>query len=574
MGAEQSTLSGSDGQPSALVVVGPSGVGKGTLIERLMSSSDSFGFSCSHTTRQPRQQEKDGVHYWFTDKATMQTEIDQDQFLEHAHVHDNIYGTSVRAVRDVAAQGKCCILDIDVQGARQVRQRPDLPAIFVFIAPPSVEELEKRLRGRGTESPEQVQQRILHAKQEIASIDERGLYDHVIYNDDVEAAYEQLVEIAARALQGGTGSAPLDSTPEVVSSPKVSQAKVGPPEVGATTVSSDGVPSDRQAEEEVAAEELLDRKPAASPAAPVLDLPSEHHEVKKQAQEEASLESGGIGTHASDIADNIQGDTLTTARNPEGLARWKGKVALVTGASAGIGWAICTRLAFAGVRVVAVARRRERLEELQHTLLEAGISMADFLPIVCDVSKEAEVVALPRIIVKRWPNAGIDILVNNAGLGRNNSDLWDGSTASWVEMVSTNVLGVCMCTREAIQDMSRRNAYGHVINISSMSGHRVPPGSSFYSATKHALRALTEGLRLEARSREAPLRVTSISPGIVETEFHQTSRFGDKDAADKYYGSMKALQADDIAEAVVWALSAGDHMEVNDILVRPTAQRL
>ena len=100
---------------------------------------------------------------------------------------------------------------------------------------------------------------------------------------------------------------------------------------------------------------------------------------------------------------------------------------------------------------MAVARRRERLEELQQVIISRGVSASEFLPVVCDTTKEPEVVALPKIVAKRWPDAGIDILINNAGLSRNNARLFDGDTTSWVEMLSTNVLGVCMCTREVIQ---------------------------------------------------------------------------------------------------------------------------
>eukprot|EP00891_Asterochloris_glomerata_P009316 jgi/Astpho2/9316/fgenesh1_pm.00142_%23_1_t len=254
---------------------------------------------------------------------------------------------------------------------------------------------------------------------------------------------------------------------------------------------------------------------------------------------------------------------------------WQGKCALVTGASAGIGWAVCEVLATAGIRVVAVARRRERLEALQQELISKGVPIQDFLPVVCDITKEAEVVALPRIIVKRWPQAGIDILVNNAGLGRNNAHLFDGKTASWVEMVSTNVLGVCMCAREAVQDMKRRGQWGQVVNISSMSGHRVAnggTGGAFYSATKHAVKALTEGLRQEARANKVPLRVSCISPGMVETEFDYVSNYHDQQIGGKRYEQMKCLEAEDIAQAVVYCLAAPDHVEVNDVLMRPTAQ--
>ncbi|KAK9809154.1 hypothetical protein WJX72_010332 [[Myrmecia] bisecta] len=553
MGAEQSTEAGPQSQgyqatssqdkdvgrpalPSALVICGPSGVGKGTLIQRLQQGSDRFGFSCSHTTRKPRAGEQDNLHYHFTTKEQFEKEIAEGKFLEYAYVHDNIYGTSLKAVQDVAAKGKCCLLDIDVQGARQVR-KSGLRAIFVFIAPPSEEELEHRLRGRGTESEEQINRRLAAAKQEIASIKEPGLYDYVIFNDDLEEATLQLTSVAERALAGKIGNGTDNPTVQPASPAKS--------------------PTQKQA-----------AKP--QPAQP------------QQPSGEASSSGAGAvaavpkAVHTEPVATQTSSaSAVPAATTQEGLARWQGKVALVTGASAGIGWATCELLALSGLRVVAVARRRDRLEALQQTLVAKGVPIADFLPVVCDITKEAEVVALPRIIVKRWPDAGVDVLVNNAGMGRNNAALFDGSTASWVEMISTNVLGVCMCTREAIQDMKRRGTYGHIINVSSLSGHRVAHGASggaFYAATKHALKALTEGLRQEARGHKVDLRVSSISPGMVETEFNVVSSFGNEDVAKKKYEQFKCLEAADIAQAVLWCLASPDHMEVNDILIRPTAQ--
>jgi len=264
--------------------------------------------------------------------------------------------------------------------------------------------------------------------------------------------------------------------------------------------------------------------------------------------------------------------------NP-GMVKWQGKVALVTGASSGIGWAVCETLGRAGLRVVAVARRRDRLEELQQHMLSPAVGAApvDFLPVVCDITKEPEVAALPRIVAKRWPNAGIDVLVNNAGLARNNASLFDGATSSWLEMLSTNVLGNCMCTREVLQDMQKRSSWGHIINLVGLSGHRIPDapaGGTFFSATKFAVKALTEGLRQEARSRGLPLRVSGISPGLVETEFFAVRAFGDTSQAQQVTSSMKCLQPSDVADAVLWCLSAPDHMEVNDIIIRPTQQMI
>ncbi|KAJ0737794.1 putative guanylate kinase [Helianthus annuus] len=181
-----------------LVISGPSGVGKGTLINMLMKEFPSmFGFSVSHTTRAPREKEQNGVHYHFSERNVMEEDIRNGKFLEHAAVHGNLYGTSIEAVDVVADAGKTCILDIDVQGARSVRANSleATLATFVFVCPPSFEELEKRLRARGTETEEQIEKRLRNAKAELEQGRSPGLFDHVLVNNDLDACYEQLKNI-------------------------------------------------------------------------------------------------------------------------------------------------------------------------------------------------------------------------------------------------------------------------------------------------------------------------------------------------------------------------------------------
>eukprot|EP01018_Ginkgo_biloba_P005369 Gb_14812 [translate_table: standard] len=181
--------------PQPVVISGPSGVGKGTLISKLMKEFPStFGFSVSHTTRLPREKEKAGVHYHFTQHGVMEMDVQQGKFLESASVHGNLYGTSIASVEAVADAGKRCILDIDVQGARSVRNST-LDALFIFICPPSFEELEKRLRGRGTEKEEQVQKRLRTARAELELGKNSTLFDHILVNDDLETCYLRLKEI-------------------------------------------------------------------------------------------------------------------------------------------------------------------------------------------------------------------------------------------------------------------------------------------------------------------------------------------------------------------------------------------
>ena len=166
--------------PKALVICGPSGVGKGTLIEMLRQEfPEAFGFSVSHTTRQPREGEKNGVHYHFVTVEKFETNIKAGKFLEHANVHGNYYGTSLEAVATVKKRGKICILDIDVQGCRQCREMK-LPGTYVFVSPPSFAELEKRLRGRGTETEDKIVKRLANAKGELDARNEPGLFDHQV----------------------------------------------------------------------------------------------------------------------------------------------------------------------------------------------------------------------------------------------------------------------------------------------------------------------------------------------------------------------------------------------------------
>ncbi|KAF1782949.1 P-loop containing nucleoside triphosphate hydrolase [Phytophthora cactorum] len=176
-----------------IVIAGPSGVGKGTLINLLLEKfPNTFGFSVSHTTRGPREGEVDGVAYHFTDKDKVLKEIEAGLFLEHAEVHGNVYGTSKRAVQDVQEKGKICILDIDIQGVQQVK-KSGIRTKYLFIAPPSMEELEKRLRGRATETEDKIQLRVKNAAGELAYGQEPGVFDSILVNKVVDDSFRELV---------------------------------------------------------------------------------------------------------------------------------------------------------------------------------------------------------------------------------------------------------------------------------------------------------------------------------------------------------------------------------------------
>ena len=167
-------------------------MGKGTLIARLRADfPTTFGFSVSHTTRAPRAGEEDGVHYNFTTREAMTAAVAKGEFLESADVHGNMYGTSFAAVSSVAAQGRACILDIDVQGVASCRRAGFEVAAYVFVAPPSIAVLEARLRGRGTETEDKIQKRLGAASGEITAATAMP-WDAWVLNDDLEAAYAHL----------------------------------------------------------------------------------------------------------------------------------------------------------------------------------------------------------------------------------------------------------------------------------------------------------------------------------------------------------------------------------------------
>lgn len=174
------------------IISAPSGTGKTTILKKIIAEMANVAFSVSHTTRAPRPDEQEGVDYFFIDKDTFADMRQQDLFLEWAEVHGNLYGTSSRAVADATEQGLDLILDIDVQGARQVRKKLGAKGVFIFIAPPSLEELASRLAGRSTETEAVIATRLQNAKQEMKSITQ---YDYIIVNDTIAEAVEILKSV-------------------------------------------------------------------------------------------------------------------------------------------------------------------------------------------------------------------------------------------------------------------------------------------------------------------------------------------------------------------------------------------
>jgi len=185
---------GRESAKDVIVIVGPSGVGKSTLIKRLMTEyAGRFGFSVSHTTRGPRPGEIDGKDYHYTMVDKMKAAIEAGKFIEHANVHGNIYGTSFEAVETVVNSGRICVLDIDVQGAEQMKKSSlDASSAYMFIAPPSIGDLETRLRGRGTETEEKIQLRLSNARKEVLFAEQNpSFFGAVVVNAELEKAYRE-----------------------------------------------------------------------------------------------------------------------------------------------------------------------------------------------------------------------------------------------------------------------------------------------------------------------------------------------------------------------------------------------
>ncbi len=234
---------------------------------------------------------------------------------------------------------------------------------------------------------------------------------------------------------------------------------------------------------------------------------------------------------------------------------------LITGASSGIGEATAREFAFAGSRLILAARRIERLEKL------AGELKTDCHLIELDVRDRESV---QKAIAGLPPEFGaIDVLVNNAGLSRRLDKLHEGNYDSWDDMIDTNVKGLLNVSREVIPGMVARDR-GHVINIGSIAGHEVYPGGNVYCASKHAVDALTRGLLLDLV--DTPVRVSTVDPGLVETEFSEVRFYGDKEKAKTVYQGYKPLEAKDIAESVVWVANRPAHVQVAQMIVLPTAQ--
>ena len=242
----------------------------------------------------------------------------------------------------------------------------------------------------------------------------------------------------------------------------------------------------------------------------------------------------------------------------------KDKVAIVTGASSGIGYATAMALSKAGAKVAIGARRVDRLEDLAKKITDNG---GEVFFQKLDVTKRDECDAFAKAVLDKW--GSIDILVNNAGL-MPLSFFKNLKVDEWDRMVDVNIKGVLYSTGAVISHMKEKKS-GHIVNLSSIAGRIVFPSGSVYCATKHAVAAFSEGLRQEF-SQRSKIRVTCIEPGVVETELNDTITDESLQGFVENTKKMEALQAEDIANAIVYAVDSPPHVNVNEIMIRPTVQ--
>lgn len=242
------------------------------------------------------------------------------------------------------------------------------------------------------------------------------------------------------------------------------------------------------------------------------------------------------------------------------------KKALITGASAGIGEACAKILAKAGYDLILTARRMDRLTTLSE-YLKSQYPNISIHTIQLDVRDRAAVQDTLQNLPAEWKN--VDVLINNAGLSLGLEPIDTGDTDDWDIMIDTNIKGLLYVTR-AITPYMTTQGYGHIINIGSIAGKEVYPNGNVYCATKHAVDALTKGMRIDLLAHG--IKVTAIHPGMVETEFSVVRFKGDEERAQSVYHNLEPLVAEDIAEAVWFAVSRPAHVNINDMLIMPTIQ--
>lgn len=241
------------------------------------------------------------------------------------------------------------------------------------------------------------------------------------------------------------------------------------------------------------------------------------------------------------------------------------QIILITGASSGIGAAMARIFAQAGAKLILAARRQERLEQLADELSKEFANPTHLLPL--DVRDRTAVESAISSLPAEW--SAIDILINNAGLSRGLDKLYEGSFSDWEEMIDTNIKGLLYFTRSIVPGMVSRGR-GHVVNLGSIAGHQTYPNGNVYCATKAAVRVISEGLKQDLLG--TPVRVTSVDPGLVETEFSQVRFHGDTERAKKVYQGLTPLTPNDVADVVFFCVTRPPHVNISEVLLTPTDQ--
>lgn len=241
------------------------------------------------------------------------------------------------------------------------------------------------------------------------------------------------------------------------------------------------------------------------------------------------------------------------------------KIALITGATSGIGLACAHTFAQYNYKVIITGRRQDRLHDIKAELERQHNT--EVLALCFDVRNEREVTAHLGSLPADWRN--VDVLVNNAGLAAGRANIDEGSLADWEQMIDTNVKGLLYVSRMIIPVMKERKS-GHIINLGSIAGKEAYMGGNVYCATKFAVDALTKTMRIDLLQYK--IKVSSVCPGAVETEFSLVRFKGDKEKAEAVYQGFSPLTAEDVADAIWFAASRPAHVNINDIIIMPTAQ--
>lgn len=247
------------------------------------------------------------------------------------------------------------------------------------------------------------------------------------------------------------------------------------------------------------------------------------------------------------------------------MSMLKNKIVFITGASSGIGSACAKLFAKAGAHLLLCARRLDILQQLAEQLVSEYDIHAHVFKL--DVSKPVEVKEAIKALPDEWKK--VDILMNNAGLAAGLEPIQEGNLSDWEEMIDTNVKGLLYVTREILPFMVDRNS-GHIINLGSIAGHEVYPKGAVYCATKHAVNALSQGLRLDLFGTK--IRVSTIDPGAVETNFSMVRFKGDLKRVEAVYEGMEPLTPEDIADAALYCATRPAHVNISEIIIMPTDQ--